>query len=136
MCDDAVRKENQKNYEFENNQSELQILEESIKAKHLDKDVKVTQTGNRLLYLRSKMNPISNRRMLLYLYIFGLQTIHGNSRHVLSEFQKQFGNMEKENVQIDNSKLYGLYRCRGDNIIYKDDQVETAAYMACAYGGI
>ena len=39
-------------------------------------------------------------------------------------------------MQIDNSKLYGLYRCRGDNIIYKDDQIETAAYMACAYGGI
>ena len=76
LCDDAVRKENSKNYEFEFREVELHNLEESLRAKHLAKDINTTKTGNKTLFVRSKMTVTSNPRLLLALYIFGMQTVH------------------------------------------------------------
>ena len=55
-CDASVRQENAKNYEFEFRQVELQNLEESLRAKHLAKDINLIKTGNKTLFVRSKMN--------------------------------------------------------------------------------
>ena len=76
LCDEAVRKENSKNYEFEFREVELHNLEESLRAKHLAKDINTTKTGNKTLFVRSKMTVTSNPRLLLLLYIFGMQTVH------------------------------------------------------------
>ena len=54
-CDAAVRQENAKNYDFEFRQTELQNLEESLRAKHLTKDINLIRTGNKTLFVRSKM---------------------------------------------------------------------------------
>ena len=54
-CDAAVRQENAKNYEFEFRQVEMQNLEESLRAKHLQKDINLVKTGNKTLFVRSKM---------------------------------------------------------------------------------
>ena len=84
-CDASVRQENAKNYEFEFRQVELQNLEESLRAKHLAKDINLIKTGNKTLFVRSKMSVVSNHRLLLFLYIFGARTIHGNSSDILTQ---------------------------------------------------
>ena len=55
LCDEAVRNENSKNYEFELREVELHNLAESLKGKHLAKKVNVTKTGNTTLFVRSRM---------------------------------------------------------------------------------
>lgn len=71
-----MRQENAKNYEFEFRQVELQNLEESVRAKHLTKDINLVKTGNKTLFVRSKMKVQTNHRLLLFLYIFGARTVH------------------------------------------------------------
>ena len=72
FCDDAVRQENSKNYAFELRELEQHNLEESLRAKHLTKEIKTTKTGNKTLFVRSKMTVTSNPKLLLTLYIFGM----------------------------------------------------------------
>ena len=55
-CDGAVRMENAQNYEFEFRQVELQHLEESLRAKHLTKDINLVTTGNKTLFVRTNMS--------------------------------------------------------------------------------
>ena len=35
-----------------------------------------------------------------------------------------------------NSKLYGLYRSRDDQVVFKDDEHDQRAYQASSFGGI
>ena len=90
-CDASVRQENAKNYEFEFRQVELQNLEESLRAKHLTKDINLIKTGNKTLFVRSKMSVETNHRLLLFLYIFGVRTIHENSAQILTQLQIEVG---------------------------------------------
>lgn len=127
-CDASVRQENAKNYEFEFRQVELQNLEESLRAKHLAKDINLIKTGNKTLFVRSKMSVVTNHRLLLFLYIFGARTIHSNSSEILNQLQIDLGVNSTATEEYGNSKLYGLYRSRDDQVIFKDDEHDTRAY--------
>lgn len=52
--------------------------------------------------------------MLLFLYIFGLQTVHANSADILTQLQIEVGMNAVAQEDFGNSKLYGLYRSRDD----------------------
>ena len=118
LCDEAVRNENSKNYEFELREVELHNLAESLRGKHLAKSVNTTKTGNTTLFVRSKMQVTANPRLLLLLYIFGMQTVHQNSDTILHKLATKLGFESQSNDIFDAPKLYGLYRT-GENHITK-----------------
>ena len=98
------------NYEFELREVELHNLEESIRGKHLDKDISTQKTGNKTLFVRSKMTVTTNPRLLLLLYIFGMQTVHQDTDIHLHKLRSQLGDEAQAPDLYDNVKLYGLYR--------------------------
>jgi len=66
--------------------------------------------------------------MLLTLFIFGLRTVHANSKNVLTQLQDEVGLNSVANEEYTNNKLFGLYRSRDDAIIFKNDRVDRRAY--------
>ena len=114
----------------------MQNLEESLRAKHLTKDINLIKTGNKTMFVRSKMQVNTNHRMLLFLYIFGVRTIHKNSAEILAQLQIEVGMNGIADEDYGNSKLYGLYRSRDDQVIFGDDEHDTRAYQASSFAGI
>ena len=74
--------------------------------------------------------------MLLFLYIFGMKTIHKNSAEVINQLQIEVGMNNIASEDYGNSKLYGLYRSRDDQVIFKDDEHDNRAYQASSFAGI
>ena len=107
----------------------MQYVEESLRAKQLSKDIHLIQTGNKTLFVRSKMKVTTNHRLLLILYIFGLRTIHDDSKEILEKLQDEVGLNSVAPEEYCNSKLFGLYRSRDDAIIFKNDRIDRRAYQ-------
>jgi len=128
LCDSAIRQENAKNYEFEFRQVELKNLEESLRAKHLTKDINMTTTGNKTLFVRSRMTVQTNHRLLLFLYFFGLKTVHDDSARILKQLQTEFGRTAEATEDFSNSKLYGLYRSRDERIRFASNAQDKQIY--------
>ena len=57
----------------------------------MTKDINLIKTGNKTLFVRSKMSVDTNHRLLLFLYIFGVRTIHENSAQILTQLQIEVG---------------------------------------------
>ena len=57
----------------------------------MTKDINLIKTGNKTLFVRSKMSVETNHRLLLFLYIFGVRTIHENSAQILTQLQIEVG---------------------------------------------
>ena len=65
------------------------------------------------MFVRSRMSIHQNHRMLLFLYIFGVRTIHDNSAQILTQLQIEVGqNNAAAQEEFGASKLLGLYRSR------------------------
>ena len=58
------------------------------------------------------------------LYVFGLKTVHLNSRQVLDELAPEFGQPKNQFEAFDTAKIFGLYRTRESQVIFKDDPKE------------
>ena len=110
-------------------QVELQYLEESLRAKQLTKDINLIQTGNKTLFVRTMMQVTTNHRLLLMLYIFGLRTVHEDSKEIIDKLQEEVGMHSAAPEEYCNSKLFGLYRSRDDAIIFKNDRIDRRAYQ-------
>jgi hypothetical protein len=74
------------------------------------------------------MDVKSNHRLLFVLYLFGLQTVHNNSREIIEELKSEFGQKRNDYDQFDTQKLFGLYRSRESHVIFKDDPQELRIY--------
>ena len=111
-------------------------MEESLRAKHLTKDINLIKTGNKTLFVRTRMTVQTNHRLLLFLYIFGARTIHKNSTEILNQLQIEVGLHGQAAEEYGNSKLYGLYRSRDDQVIFKDDDYDKRSYQASSFAGI
>lgn len=93
-------------------------MEESLRAKHLTKDINLIKTGNKTLFVRTKMTVETNHRMMLFLYIFGVRTIHHRSSEILRQLQVDVGLTSQSVDDWCTSKLYGLYRTRDNTVIW------------------
>lgn len=65
--------------------------------------------GEKTVLIRSKMEVTTNCMLLLCLYVFGLKTVHLNSKTVLDDLNNLMKSYPKDVRQYDRSKLLGLY---------------------------
>ena len=55
---------------------------------------------------------------------------------ILHRLRSKLGPDVEAPETFDSSKLYGLYRSRENQIVFKHDNTDKAEHMACAYGGL
>lgn len=75
--------------------------------------------GEKTLMIRSKMEVTTNCMLLLCLYVFGLKTVHSNSKTVLIDLHNLMKSCSKDVGHYDRAKLFGLYKSYENRILFE-----------------
>ena len=93
--------------------------------------------GEKTVLIRSKMEVTTNCMLLLCLYVFGLKTVHLNSKTVLDDLNNLMKSYPKDVGQYDRVKLFGLYKSYEDRILFEGSTRQSLKYVqSYQYGGL
>jgi crotonobetainyl-CoA:carnitine CoA-transferase CaiB-like acyl-CoA transferase len=67
--------------------------------------------------------------MLLCLYLFGLKTVHPESKNILKELDNRTKLSQRPSTEYDRSKLYGLYRTDDGRIMFEGSTRAAHKYI-------
>jgi len=119
---------------------EIQNLMENFNETNINGVEKVydpNSIGEKTLLIRSKMEVTSNCNLLMCLYVFGLKTVHLNSKTVLSDLHNLMKSCPKDVEQYDRAKLFGLYKSYDNRILFEGSTRQNLKYIqSFQYGGL
>lgn len=74
--------------------------------------------GQKTLMLRTRMEVTTNFNLLMFLYLFGLKTVHPDSKEILKELYNRTKLPSSESTDYVNPKLIGYHRTQKDKVMY------------------
>jgi hypothetical protein len=122
-----VKTENAKNYDFEMRAIEIQQLIENFNKTQNEAETKFdpNEIGQKTILLQTKMEVTSNFNLLFTLYLFGLKTVHPESKRILKELDNRSKIDQNLPEEFIKPKLFGLFKTDNGKILYEGSTREA-----------